>query len=142
MLIGVPKETHSSEHRVALIPESVGRLVKAGVTVHVERGAGLAAGFADSAYQAAGATLADAATVLAGADLVCKVQKPTAAEVAQLKPGAHLVSLLAPSPERLLLELRRIGPGRVVLAAGGPLTDDAGLERLLAELGRPVLIVR
>jgi H+-translocating NAD(P) transhydrogenase subunit alpha len=97
VILGVPKESAPGELRVALIPESVGRLVKAGVTIHIERGAGLPAGFTDAAYEAAGAQLADAAALLSSADLVCKVQKPTPAEAAQLKQGAHLISLLAPS---------------------------------------------
>lgn len=97
MILGVPKETVPGERRVALIPESVGRLVKAGVTVHVARDAGLAGGFPDAAYSAAGAIVTDQATVLAGADLLCKVQKPSPAEVGQLKSGSHLISLLAPA---------------------------------------------
>ncbi len=99
MNIGVPLERSAREARVALTPESVARLVKAAnaPSITVERGAGLRAGFTDEAYEKAGATLADAGTVLAGADLLCKVQKPTAEEVAQLKPGAHLLSLLQPS---------------------------------------------
>lgn len=96
MILGVPKETAARELRVALVPESVSRLVKAGVTVQVERGAGLRAGFTDAAYEAAGASLAESAGVL-GADLVCKVQKPSAAEVSAMRSGALLVSLLAPS---------------------------------------------
>lgn len=96
MIVGIPKESSVGERRVALVPESVARLVKAGVTVRVERGAGTAAGFPDTLYEVAGATLADAASAFS-ADLVCKVQKPTAAEIAQLATGAQLISLLAPS---------------------------------------------
>jgi NAD(P) transhydrogenase subunit alpha len=96
VIIGVPTESAGGEGRVALIPESVGRLVKAGATVRVQQGAGLRAGFVDAAYTAAGATVGSAADALA-ADLVCKVQKPSAAEVAQMSSGAHLICLLAPS---------------------------------------------
>jgi H+-translocating NAD(P) transhydrogenase subunit alpha len=96
MNIGVPAEREAREARVALVPESCGRLVKAGVAVQVERGAGAKAGFLDESYEKAGATLVDAATAFA-ADLVCKVQKPAADEVARMKAGAHLVSLLQPS---------------------------------------------
>lgn len=96
MILGVPKETLPSELRVALVPESVARLVKAGVTVHIEREAGLAAGFTDAAFQAAGAHLGDRAAAL-GADLVCKVQRPSRDEIAQMKRGASLICLLAPS---------------------------------------------
>jgi NAD(P) transhydrogenase subunit alpha len=96
MNIGIPAEREAREARVALVPESVGRLIKAGAAVQVERGAGSHAGFLDESYERAGATLVDAATAFA-ADLVCKVQKPTADEVALMKSGAHLVSLLQPS---------------------------------------------
>ena len=54
------------------------------------------AGFPDSAYEAAGATITDAEGAYA-ADLLCKVQKPTAGEIASMRAGAHLVSLLQPS---------------------------------------------
>lgn len=97
MLIGIPKETTPGETRVALIPDSVARLVKAGVTVQVEHGAGLRAGFRDDAYTAAGATLKDASSIFGSSDFVAKVQRPSSSEIAQLRSGAHLVSLLAPS---------------------------------------------
>ena len=97
MKIGVPLEGTTGETRVALIPESVARLVKAGVTVTVERGAGRRAGFPDALYEKAGATLADRAAVFSEADLLCKVQKPTGQEVSLMKRGSHLLSLLQPS---------------------------------------------
>lgn len=102
MIIGVPLERAARESRVALIPESVGRLAKGdkAPTIVVERGAGRRAGFTDEAYEKAGARLADAAEVLSTADLLCKVQKPSADEVAQLKAGAHLISLLQPSTSK------------------------------------------
>jgi NAD(P) transhydrogenase subunit alpha len=95
MRIAVPRERAARESRVALVPESIARLVKAGATVTVERGAGIAAGFSDEAYAAAGATVADdlGATV-SGADLVCKVQAPTAAEAASLPAGSALACYL------------------------------------------------
>lgn len=96
MNIGIPAEREAREARVALVPESVGRLIKAGAAVQVERGAGSRAGFLDESYEKAGATLVDAATAFS-ADLICKVQKPTADEVARMQSGAHLVSLLQPS---------------------------------------------
>src|SRR5436309_11356035 len=57
MNIGVPKETAANERRVALTPDVAGRLVKAGFSVLVERGAGEAASFGDDAFGAVGATL-------------------------------------------------------------------------------------
>lgn len=97
MQIGVPLERSPGETRVSLIPESVARLIKAGATVTVERGAGRHAGFPDALYEKAGATLADAKAVFADADLLCKVQKPTGEEVSHMKRGSHLLSLLQPS---------------------------------------------
>ena len=85
MNIGIPKETAPGERRVALVPEAAGRLVKGGHQVTVEAGAGVEAGFPDPAYTAAGATVGDAWA----ADLVCKVQKPGAAEVAKLREGCR-----------------------------------------------------
>jgi len=91
MRVGVPKEAVPGERRVALVPETVGRL-GAGVEVVVEPGAGSAAGFADEAYGDAGAALGDAWF----ADVVVKVASPTAAEVPRLREGQVLVAFLAP----------------------------------------------
>lgn len=97
MQLSVPTETAPREKRVAIAPDSIGRLKKLGVDVVVQRGAGLAAGFRDDAYVAAGATIApDAATTLSGAQIVAKVQPPTDAEIALIPAGATLVSLLRP----------------------------------------------
>jgi proton-translocating NAD(P)+ transhydrogenase subunit alpha len=103
--IGVPKETAPGERRVALVPEVVAKLVEGGHTVVVERGAGSAASFEDTAYEEAGATLADSAW---DADTVAKVQKPTAEEAGRLHSGAVLIGFLQ------------------------PLTDQEGIQRLAA----------
>ncbi len=103
MKIGVPKECWPGECRVALVPESCKKLVQAGLEVFVEKGAGAAAYFPDSAYRDAGAVLAgDAAELFAGADFILKVQPPLAAsgpgksEVELMKPGAMLLTTLMP----------------------------------------------
>ena len=57
--IGVPKETVALERRVAQTPETVTKLVKAGFTVKVEKGAGVAASFSDASYEKAGASIVD-----------------------------------------------------------------------------------
>jgi NAD(P) transhydrogenase subunit alpha len=95
--IGVPRETAAGEHRVALVPEVVAKLVEAGHGVLVERGAGSAASFEDSAYEEAGAQLADSAW---DADMVVKVQKPSADEAARLRNGAVLIGFLEPLTDR------------------------------------------
>ena len=98
MQIGVPRETAPRERRVALAPDSVGRLVKTGARVVVERDAGLAASFPDSVYAAAGATIADTfADTLADSDVVTKVQRPSPSEARALKSGSVLISLFQPA---------------------------------------------
>ena len=99
MRIGVPRETAPGERRVALVPDVAARLVKAGFEVVVERGAGEAAACTDDAYRAAGAAVAATARDVWGqADVVARIQKPTADEVAQCREGAALVALPVPDP--------------------------------------------
>jgi NAD(P) transhydrogenase subunit alpha len=97
MVIGVPTETAPHERRVALVPETVARLVKSGLQVDVQRGAGDAAAFLDAAYETAGATLVDdAAALYAASDFVVKVQRPSGAELELTHPGQVVLGLLAP----------------------------------------------
>ncbi len=103
MQIAVPLETTPGEQRVALTPESAGRLVKSGHDVRIQAGAGTRAGFPDSAYDAAGAKVAEPAALYANVHLVCRVQPPTQAEVEKLPQGAALLSLLVPSRNAPLL---------------------------------------
>lgn len=98
MRIAVPKETTPGERRVALVPDTVRRLVKAEVEVVVQQGLGVEAGIRDDLYVKAGATLApDAAGTLGQADLVLKVQGPTTEELGLLKEGAAVVGLMQPA---------------------------------------------
>jgi NAD(P) transhydrogenase subunit alpha len=95
--IGVPRETAQGERRVALVPEVVAKLVEGGHEVLVERGAGGAASFEDTAYEEAGAAMADSAW---GAEVVVKVQKPTADEAGRLGRGTVLIGFLQPLTDR------------------------------------------
>ncbi|MGJ6980172.1 Re/Si-specific NAD(P)(+) transhydrogenase subunit alpha [Aestuariimicrobium soli] len=96
MLIGIPREVRPAQTRVSATPTTTTALQKLGHEVVVERGAGSSAAFPDAAYEAAGARLADAATVWA-ADVVFSVDPPTAEQVTMLRPGAVLVSSLDPA---------------------------------------------
>jgi proton-translocating NAD(P)+ transhydrogenase subunit alpha len=103
MRVGIPREGVAGEHRVALVPETVGRLGD-GIDVIVEAGAGVAAGFTDQAYREAGATIGDPWE----ADVVAKVAAPTADEAGRLREGQALIAFLS------------------------PLTDTEGIDRLKA----------
>ena len=96
MRIGVPAESKPGETRVAATPKTVGQLIGLGYDVAIERGAGARASFSDEAYAAAGAVVVDGAEVWTG-DLVLKVNAPDDAEIALLRPGALLASLVSPA---------------------------------------------
>lgn len=104
MKIVVPQEIEPGERRVALVPDTVASLIKLGLTVNVQAGAGAAAHFSDAAYQQAGATIVSEADALwVGADLVLGVQRPAATAVDRLGPGTVVVGLLQPSQNAALL---------------------------------------
>src|SRR5215469_9905187 len=97
MKLAVPKEAAPDERRVALVPETVGRLVKSGLSIAVEHDAGRQAGFTDSAYEAAGATMTHTAgTLLGDADIVAMVRRPSDAQLGAMRQGAVLIAVLAP----------------------------------------------
>src|SRR5437879_7467662 len=104
MRIGVVRETTPGERRVALVPETVGRLAKSGNDVIVERGAGEASSFPDRMYTEAGATIGDACSC----DLVLKVVKPSEDELGRIREGAVLIAFLQPLTNHALVrELAR-----------------------------------
>jgi NAD(P) transhydrogenase subunit alpha len=103
MQIGVPREIVEGETRVALTPDVVPSLIRAGHAVMIERGAGERAGFQDEAYVSAAAQLIDdTAKLYTAADMILKIQRPTTDssngrdELALLNEGAVLIGLLQP----------------------------------------------
>jgi len=95
MKIVVPKEIVANERRVALIPDAAAALVKTGLDVLIESGAGEAAFFPDAAFEKVGAkVVADAATLYGQADVVLKVQRPALSEVDRMRENVVLVSFL------------------------------------------------
>jgi NAD(P) transhydrogenase subunit alpha len=114
MHLVVLKEARPGERRVALVPDAMARLRELGLTVSVQSGAGVAAGFIDDAYRDAGAeVVTDAADLLAAGEIVAKVRPPLNAgpssEVDQMRPGSVLIGFLQPltSPELLRALARR-----------------------------------
>ncbi len=100
MLVGVPKEIKDHEYRVGLIPAGVEQLARAGHTVHVQAAAGARVGFADEAYQAAGARIVASPADTYRADLVIKVKELQRAEFGLTHPGQILFCYhhFAPDP--------------------------------------------
>ena len=96
MLIAVPREIKSGEKRVALVPDIISKLTKAGLSVVIESNAGLASEYADEQFKAAGAQI-KTGDVLAGSDVVLSVQPLTPTQMASLKKGAITISFLSPT---------------------------------------------
>ena len=101
MLLGIPREIVEGERRVAIVPETVQKLVRAGSSVAVESGAGAGSYHEDAAYEAAGATIArSAAELYAKADIIAKIHRPQSVagvdELAMLRSGTSLIAMLWP----------------------------------------------
>jgi len=105
MNIAVPKEIKDQEFRVALLPSAAYQLVKRGHRVFVESGAGAGAGYPDSDYEAAGASiLKEHRSVFEQGDLVVKVKEPQHSEYDLLRPGQTLFTYLHLAANRPLTE--------------------------------------
>jgi NAD(P) transhydrogenase subunit alpha len=120
MKVGIPKEIYPHECRVAATPDTVEKMVKLGLEVVVEAGAGDASSFADAAYIEAGARIADAAAVFGQSDLVLKVRQPMARpagghEADLLKAGAILISFIWPAQNKALVD--RLAARKVTIFA-------------------------
>ncbi|PHZ86179.1 Re/Si-specific NAD(P)(+) transhydrogenase subunit alpha [Paremcibacter congregatus] len=111
MKLAVPKERRPHERRVAASPDTVKKLIQLGFDVVVEKDAGLNSSIPDSAFSAAGATIAaDAATTYQDADVIFKVQRPLHGnegdidEVSLIKPGAIVAAILSPANDPASVE--------------------------------------
>lgn len=116
MLVGVLKETFAGEKRVALVPTALAPLKKAGLEVTIEAGAGEDAGFHDSAYKDAGASISPSrAEVFATADVIIQVRGLGAnpegfqADLAQMRAEQNLIAIMdaLSSPEAIREAARR-----------------------------------
>ncbi|MGO4682998.1 Re/Si-specific NAD(P)(+) transhydrogenase subunit alpha [Hyphomicrobium sp. 2TAF46] len=94
----------ADEPRVAVSPDTVKKFSALGARVRIEQGAGLRSRFSDDAYRAAGAEIASRAEVLAGADILLSVRRPSAEDIRALKPGAIVAAMIDPFGERAGLE--------------------------------------
>ena len=105
MHIGVLKETRPGENRVALVPDTVKKLVKLGADITVEAALGQGAGFADTDYTGAGARVgSDRNALLGQSDMILRIHKPATGEVGRIKQGCIHVSYLDPFNEGALVD--------------------------------------
>lgn len=111
MKIGIPKEIHNGEKRVATTPEVAEQLQKLGFTLCIESGAGVGANFSDDAYREAGVEIVpDAKTLWKTSDLVMKVRPPekhpelAIDEVELLPDGGKLISFIWPAQNKALMD--------------------------------------
>jgi len=111
MHIGIPAEVRPGETRVAATPETVRKLLKAGLhTVSVQANAGVSASIPDVEFEAAGATISpSAADIYTHTDIVLKVRGPEAGELPLLRKGSVLVGLLRPHDEEGIARLAETG---------------------------------
>ncbi|MCU1679062.1 MAG: alanine dehydrogenase/PNT-like [Frankiales bacterium] len=123
LTVGVLRETAAGERRVALVPDGVATLAKAGTTVLVESGAGMGAFFPDAAYQSSGAEIVDRAELHRRSDVLLGLRTPD--PIDSLRDGQAVIGLLAP-----LLD----APGMAALAKRG--VTAISLDRLPRTLSR------
>jgi len=97
MLVFVPAETKAGERRVGLTPEGAQKLIKLGLTVSIQEGAGKASGYHDDEYKAVGATAVAGASSLGSADVIATVRPLENDAISQLKSGAITISFLSPT---------------------------------------------
>ncbi|MFI9293546.1 Re/Si-specific NAD(P)(+) transhydrogenase subunit alpha [Streptomyces gardneri] len=100
MNVGVLKEARAGESRVSATPATIEQIRKLGYDVVVDPGAGVAAGFTDSAYEAAGATIGDAAAE----DVVLGVNAPDPSQLDRVRPAATVIALFAPAFDPAMVE--------------------------------------
>ncbi len=142
--VGVPKETKTAEHRVAITPDGVRELERAGVPVFVETGAGADSAITDAEYVAAGATIVPTAEDAWGQQMVVKVKEPQGAELSLLRADLtlftylHLAAypevaraLLAAGTTAVAYETVQLASGALPLLA--PMSEVAG--RLATQIG-------
>ncbi len=111
LIVAIPRESFPGERRVAMVPQRIAVLRKAGLQIHVEAGAGVAAGFPDSQYVEQGAVVAaNRSALLAAADIVLQLRAPGVesaadrADLQSLKRGAMLIAFADPFSQRASIE--------------------------------------
>jgi H+-translocating NAD(P) transhydrogenase subunit alpha len=132
MQIGVPLETAAGETRVAVTPETAKKYVAQGHTVKLQSGAGVAASAPDAAYEAVGVQIVERAAAFA-CELVLKVQRPSADELALMRPGTALVGMLNPFDPDGLAKMAAAGLTSFALEAAPRTTRAQSMDVLSSQ---------
>ncbi|MEO5766312.1 MAG: alanine dehydrogenase [Casimicrobiaceae bacterium] len=134
MDFGLPREIKDGEYRVALLPDGVSALCAAGHAVVVERGAGTAVGFADEAYRAAGARIAETPDPVWSCGVVVKVKELQPAEYSRLRAGTTICGFAQLGRDPALLATVLAANVRIV--AFETIRDERGYAPMLAPMSR------
>ncbi len=132
MRIGVPAEILPGETRVAVTPETAKKLIAQGHSIHLQAGSGAAASCVDSAYEAVGCQITDAAGAY-GCELVLKVRAPMLKELSQVKSGTTLVGMLNPFDAEGLQQLAAAGITGFALEAAPRTTRAQSMDVLSSQ---------
>ena len=113
MILGIPKETIQNETRVAVIPATVKQFVSAGLTVKIEKNAGLSSQISDSDFKDSGAEIVTSASdIFSNADMILKVNSPTDEEMNMIKKNSSFLSFfgffIAPKKVLLFIDIPEI----------------------------------
>ncbi|MDG2464842.1 MAG: alanine dehydrogenase [Crocinitomicaceae bacterium] len=134
LFIGIPKETHFQENRVALVPESVSLLVANGHRVKIETKSGEGANFSDREYSEAGAEIVHNAKEIFECDIIFKVAPPSEAEVEMMKGSQTLISALQINVQPKVI-LQNLIKKKITAIAWDYIRDEDGAFPVVRTLG-------
>ncbi|MFM8752949.1 MAG: NAD(P) transhydrogenase subunit alpha [Actinomycetota bacterium] len=137
MRVIVPAETKNGEKRVALLPDIISKLTRAGLSVAIQSGAGSHAGASDDAYVGAGSSVFPASDLdkeLSGADVILSVAPLSASQAAKVKRGAITISFLSPSNAADSIEaLAKAGATAISLEAVPRISRAQSMDALTSQ---------
>ena len=142
--LGVPKESLDGERRVALTPESVEVLVKAGANVVVQENAGEAAGYTNEAYLKSGAKIVDNAIDVFRCDVIVKVAFPEVLEVELMRSHSLLISNVYCDSPHARVAMKGLADKKITAIAFERITDDGGfspIQRTLEQIAGKVAVL-
>lgn len=142
--IGVPKESMENEQRVSLTPETVEILVKSGIDVVVQEGAGEASGFCDEAYQRNGARISNSTIDVFHCDVVIKVGFPERLEVELMRDHGLIFSSVYCDTPQSMAAMKGMADKKITAIAFERITDDSGhapIQKTLEQIAGKIAVL-